>query len=216
MHFSHFAISSLLVGAAIAKPMSNVARQEAELPAVPDLGALPAPSSLFPELARRQEGDLRETGNRAGGPPEGSGNGGGRGNDRNVVVDASGKPVEEGNNGQDAVAPPPPPPPPPPAPEPAPAPEQVAPPPPPPPPPAPPAEMPPPAAEMPLPAEKPPMPMPPQGKPPMGGVMEVLPEEIRNKMMPMVWALGPVTQLKPGLGAMGEVLPRINNVDSKA
>lgn len=47
-------------------------------------------------------------------------------------------------------------------------------------------------------------------------VMGVLPEEIRNKMMPMIWELGPVTQLKPGLGTMGQVLPKINNVDSKA
>jgi hypothetical protein len=230
MHFSQIAITSLLASTALAKPLTNVARQEANanLPSVPELGALPTSTPLFPAaLARRQEGEgngNRETGNRAGGPPEGSGNGGGRANDQNVVIGPDGQPVEDGNEGNRNVAPPPPPPQPaaetpsspPPMQEPPMAPPPVA-----EPPMAPPSmaePAPPPAtatanpwADQPVVQAPPPMQPPPMG----GGAMEVLSADIRNKMMPMVWALGPVTQLKPGLGAMGQVLPKINNVDVK-
>ena len=247
MHFSRIAISSLLVGASIAKPVTNVARQEADLPSVPDLGALPEPTGLFPELSKRQGGDgergvdaVPGVGNRVGGPPEGSGNGNGSGGrddgsnrENNPPMGGNGLQGEEnGLRGVDAVpgvgnregGPPegqgngrggkddnnmePPPPPP----------AQETPPPP------PPAAMPPPPMET---QKEPPKPeqtqaMPPPPPPPpmgdkggKGGAPSVLPPDVQAKMMPLVWALGPVTQLKPGLGAMGQVLPKINNVDSK-
>ena len=238
MHFSRIALSSLLVGASIAKPMANVARQEADLPSVPDLGALPDRAELFPELSKRQqfaEGPdgkgvdaVAGVGNRNGGPPEGQGSGNGSGgrqddNDRNNNnndngpggltgeenglrdVDetpgagnrAGGPPEGSGNGrggqnndqmGQEQQAPPPPPPP---------------------------MET---QAQPPMPeqTQAAPPPPPPAQDAGKGGAGAVLPQDMQAKMMPLVWALGPITQLKPGLGAMGQVLPKINNVDSKA
>ncbi|ETN43732.1 uncharacterized protein HMPREF1541_02891 [Cyphellophora europaea CBS 101466] len=204
MHFSHIAITSLLASAALAKPMRHLARQEADTPSVPDLGPLPLPTGIFPGLTKRQSQGVDPVaglGNRVGGPTEGTGNGNGSGGvDDGEDDDNNGNGNGQGNrngngNGNAAAAPPPPPPPPaaaappmqePPMQQPPPPPQQTA------------AATPPPAA---APAAAP----------------ATLPAEVAAKMMQMVWNLGPITQLKPGLGVMDNtVLPKINNVDSKA
>lgn len=265
MHFTHIAISSLLVGASIAKPMNKVARQEAvaEVASIQDMGALPVPEGLIPGLSKRQqfaEGPdgkgvdaVEGVGNRDGGPPEGQGSGNGSGgrqdpNENNkddrpppppqgkgnnlIGVDAvdgvgnrEGGPPEGTGNGKgaqrpddddnfasqekpgaggDATPPPPPPPvetaapPPPPV-------ETVAP------------SPPPPAAKPPKPEETqaPPPPSPPPAA--CCDKVDVLAQDIAAKMMEMILNLGPITQLKPGLGVQDRsVLPKINNVDSKA